>query len=276
MLLSIGASAARSSSSMAIRTLPSFSTAAAPRFSDTLWSQLEQPLEKMHRHPFVAAVRDGSIDEATMRFYLEQDFLYLIHYGRAFKILSARVQGVEGSAAAERASKMLTACAAGLDPKKLGQDSKSAFALARLNWDALKDTEQAPYTRLYTDHLLKAATLDPYPSAITALLPCPLTYQRLFSDKDPADGSLPHVLSSSSASDSTKLCKAWVEHYGSPSYRAYVNKWCSIIDDVAAEASDAELAAMRREFDLATRMEYLFWDMAWERRSDWGLKVQRF
>ena len=124
----------------------------------------------------------------------------------------------------------------------------------------------------------QAATLDPYPSAITALLPCPLTYQRLFSDKDPADGTLPHVLSSSSASasDSTKLCKAWVEHYGSPSYRAYVNKWCSIIDDVAAEASDAELAAMRREFDLATRMECLFWDMAWERRGDWGLEVQRF
>ena len=49
--LSRASAAARSSSSMAIRTLPSFSTAAAPLFSDTLWSQLERPLEKMHRHP---------------------------------------------------------------------------------------------------------------------------------------------------------------------------------------------------------------------------------
>ena len=61
------------------------------RFSAVLWGSLRYPMEKMRKHPFVVSVRDGSIDEDTMRWYLEQDFLYLVHYGRAFKILSARV-----------------------------------------------------------------------------------------------------------------------------------------------------------------------------------------
>jgi thiaminase/transcriptional activator TenA len=234
-----------------------------PRFSDALWDALRYPLEKMRKHPFVKGVRDGTVDERTMRFYLEQDFIYVIHYGRAIKMLSARVP-------AERAAQHLTAIAAALDPTRLGQDTDSAFSIAGLKWSNLKSVEQAPYTRLYTDHLLATACLDPYPSALAALLPCPMTYQRLFGEPD-LDGSPRPVMRSTPTSVQAQLCRAWVAHYGSPGYKRSVSKWETIIDEVAADASPTEQEAMLREFDLATRMEYLFWDMASGRLDSWGL-----
>ena len=82
------------------------------RFSAVLWGSLRYPMEKMRKHPFVVSVRDGSIDHSTMRWYLEQDFLYLVHYGRAFKILSARVP-------VENAARHLTSCAEALSPSRL-------------------------------------------------------------------------------------------------------------------------------------------------------------
>ena len=232
------------------------------RFSAVLWGSLRYPMEKMRKHPFVVSVRDGSIDVGTMRWYLEQDFLYLVHYGRAFKILSARVP-------VENAARHLTSCAEALSPTRLGKEAASAFAIAGLKYEDVMQAEQAPYTRLYTDHLLATACLDPYPSAMASLMPCPMTYQRLFSEPEP-DGSPPPVMQSEPATESAKLCKAWVKHYGSKGYRAYVSKWEKIIDEVAEQASAAEQDAMLKEFDLATRMEYMFWEMAEHRLEDWG------
>jgi len=232
------------------------------RFSTVLWGSLRYPMEKMRKHPFVLSVRDGSIDEATMRWYLEQDFLYLVHYGRAFKILSARVP-------VENAARHLTSCAEALSPSRLGKEAASAFAIAGLKYEDVMQLEQAPYTRLYTDHLLATACLDPYPSAMVALMPCPMTYQQLFSAPE-SDGSPPPVMLSQPKTESAKLCKAWVRHYGSKGYKAYVSKWETIIDEVAEQTSASEQDAMLKEFDLATRMEYLFWEMSWNQLESWG------
>ena len=111
----------------------------------------------MSVHPFVSGVRAGTVDEKTMHFYLEQDFLYLVHYGRAMKILSARCP--------ERPSRLLSLVASGLDPYQL--ERNTIWKMAGLIWADLKHAEQAPYTRLYTDHLLATACLDPCVPAAT-------------------------------------------------------------------------------------------------------------
>ena len=96
-----------------------------------------------------------------------------------------------------------------------------------------------------------------------------MSYQRLFSDPEP-DGSPPLVLQGDPRSEGAKLAHAWVSAYRSESYRKSITKWEQVIDEVAANASPIEQQAMLREFDLATRMEHLFWDMSWNRMEEWG------
>eukprot|EP01047_Picozoa_sp_COSAG01_P043109 COSAG01_NODE_3809_length_5675_cov_5.163349_1_plen_328_part_10 len=224
------------------------------RFSASLWRSLEPPLEKMRAHPFIRGVRDGTIGEASMYFYLQQDFLFLVHYGRTMRILSARMPP------SEPASRLLSRVADCLDPVEI--EKHAAFDLAGLRWADLKTLEQAPYTRLYTDHLLATACLDSHGSAFVSLLPCPMTYVRLFSDPEP-DGSPPRVLCTKPDSTAAKMCHAWVSYYTDPAYEAGVEKWQAAADGLAANVSVIERRAMLREFDLSTRMESLFWDMAW-------------
>ena len=232
------------------------------RFRASLWRSLESgPLEKMSRHPFVTGLRDGTVDEQSMRFYLEQDFLYCVQYGRAMQVLSARIT-------TERAANLLSRTAAALAPAKL--EEHSAFAVAGLRWSELKTVEQAPYTRLYTDHLLAAAALDPAPSAFVSLLPCPFTYQRLFSAPEP-DGSPAPVLRTEPTTEAEKLCHAWVSYYSSEDYARGISVWEEVVDEVAADATPMEQQAMLREFDLSTRLEWKFWEMASEGLDDWGL-----
>ena len=41
-------------------------------------------------HPFVRSLGDGSLDDAAFRFYIRQDYLFLIDYGRLLSLGAAR------------------------------------------------------------------------------------------------------------------------------------------------------------------------------------------
>ena len=40
--------------------------------------------EGYHAHPFVRGIADGSLDEDKFRFYMIQDYIYLIDYAKVF------------------------------------------------------------------------------------------------------------------------------------------------------------------------------------------------
>ena len=46
-------------------------------------------------HPFVRGLEDGSLDEAAFAFYIRQDYLFLIDYGRLLSLGAARAPRLE-------------------------------------------------------------------------------------------------------------------------------------------------------------------------------------
>ena len=51
-------------------------------FSDQLRQAAADVWEAQHQHPFVCGIRDGTLDADRFRFYVRQDYLFLIDYGR--------------------------------------------------------------------------------------------------------------------------------------------------------------------------------------------------
>lgn len=58
------------------------------RFLDSskeIWAQY-------HAHPFVKGIGDGSLDKKKFKYYILQDYLYLIDYAKVFSIGAAKAQ----------------------------------------------------------------------------------------------------------------------------------------------------------------------------------------
>ena len=53
--------------------------------SKEIWKQY-------HKHPFVRGIGDGTLDKEKFRFYIIQDYLYLIDYAKVFSIGAAKAQ----------------------------------------------------------------------------------------------------------------------------------------------------------------------------------------
>ncbi|GAG24975.1 unnamed protein product, partial [marine sediment metagenome] len=58
------------------------------RFSDRLYRLARPVWEAQHNHPFVGGIGDGTLDIEKFKFWVRQDYLFLIDYAR----LQGRIQ----------------------------------------------------------------------------------------------------------------------------------------------------------------------------------------
>ena len=51
--------------------------------------------EAYHEHPFVKGIADGSLDKEKFKYYMIQDYLYLLDYTKVFAIGVAKAKDME-------------------------------------------------------------------------------------------------------------------------------------------------------------------------------------
>jgi thiaminase (transcriptional activator TenA) len=197
--------------------------------------------EAQHAHPFVRGVGDGTLDEARFRFYIRQDYRFLIDYGRLLAL---------GTARAPRVAEMRRF--AGLSQSVLETEMALHVGFAQ-RWgiatDALETEPAAPATAAYTDFLLRTAALGDYAELVAALLPCMWGYaeigERLAREPPPPD---------------PRYAK-WIATYADPEFGALA-AWCrGLVDRLAAQTGDAGRERMRRAFLMCSEHELAFWDV---------------
>jgi thiaminase/transcriptional activator TenA len=64
-------------------------------FSDQLRHAAADVWQAQHEHPFVRGIGDGTLDPERFRFYVRQDYLFLIEYGRLLALACARAPRLE-------------------------------------------------------------------------------------------------------------------------------------------------------------------------------------
>ncbi|WP_432562343.1 TenA family protein [Kineococcus sp. SYSU DK003] len=221
-------------------------------FTDTTWQRTADLRAAIEESQFLAELGDGTLDPATFRHYLEQDALYLAGYARALSLLAARAPGADSagfwSSSAHGAAVVESALHAdlldsGLLPPATGTPQAS------------------PTTLGYVSYLVAAAATAPYPVAAAAVLPCFWIYadagRRLAARADLVAAEGPgHPYA------------RWVATYDAPGFHASVATARRLVDEAAAEHTEAVQEAMHEAFAVATRYEWLFWETA-HRRETW-------
>src|SRR4030042_755072 len=136
----------------------------AERFSDRLYRAAQFVWEAQHRHPFVRGIGDGTLDVGKFRFWVRQDYLFLIDYARLLALAVARAPDLPTM---RRFADLVQATLNG------GMDLHPSYAAGfGISLQALEAEEKAPTTHGYTDFLLRVAPVGDFAGVGAALLPC--------------------------------------------------------------------------------------------------------
>ena len=195
-------------------------------------------------HPFITGIGDGSLPVDRFKYYVIQDYVYLIDYSRALAIASARAIDLQDMS-----------WFAGLLDETLNQEMalhRSYCQEFGINLQELESVEPASTTKSYTNFLLKTAYKGSFGELVASLLPCQWGYWEI------GDHLLKRGLPTSAP-----LYAQWIKMYTSEEFTELAHQIREMADRIGGGAGLVEQAAMRQAYTDSVRLEHRFWDMAY-------------
>ncbi len=198
-------------------------------------------------HSFVKKLGDGSLPREAYLRYLVQDYLFLVHFSRAWALAVVK---------SETLSEMKLASAT-VDALVNVEMQHHVDICARYGIDeqALFDATEAPENLAYTRFVLDAGLSGDLVDLLAALAPCIFGY-----------GEIGAGLAKQTSSDNPYT--EWIETYASDTYQQVCIEVGGLIDAALARRIGTDFTDSPRwerlteRFITASRLEAGFWDMA--------------
>ncbi len=217
------------------------------QFTDELRQSAAPIWEADLRHPFVRGIADGTLPMEKFKFYLIQDYLFLLDYSRVF---AYGVIKAPDEATMALFSQLLNETLNTEMDLHRGYCEKFGISAAEM-----EQAPVAPTTHAYTRHVLNVAQSGTLAELIAGVLPCQWGYAEIGTTLAEQGGS------------PEPLYQEWIEMYASEAFLA-LGKWLrSLLNELTAESSSAEKERLKRHFLFSSRYEYLFWEMAWTQEA---------
>lgn len=199
------------------------------------------------KHPFVQGLGKGDLAEEKFRWYLIQDYLFLVDYAKVFALAATKAKDVATMGYLARlASDTLNSEMA------LHRQCCAEFGIAA---QALEQAEASPTTRGYCGHLLRVAWSGDLAEIIASVLPCQWGYSEiaLHLQKQGMPAEVRY--------------RNWIEQYASAEFSAYGAWLREQMERFASGLNAARRADLQRIFLESSRWELRFWEMAWRGES---------
>src|SRR5690606_12223451 len=124
--------------------------------------------QRYTHHPFVEGLRDGSLPREAFLHYLRQDYVFLIHFARAWALAAAKAETLEEMQAASATVHALVHV-----EMPLHVETCAGEGISR---DELEATPERRENLAYTRYVLEAGYSDDFLDLTAALAPCVLGY----------------------------------------------------------------------------------------------------
>ncbi|ADI00097.1 thiaminase II [Salisediminibacterium selenitireducens] len=213
-------------------------------FSDRLRSKLGPVWRQNHEHPFVKGLGSGELEETKFRFFMVQDYLYLIEYAKLFAI---------GTVKATDLKTMQTFATL------LESTMNSEMALHReyakefgISEEELEQAEPSPVTLAYTHYMLHVGNNGGLAELVAALLPCMWSYAEIGKELEGVPGAVEGPYGE------------WIRTYADEEFQSLNRQTIDLLDELAEGKPERELKRLEEIFLNTTRFEYLFWDMSYK------------
>lgn len=213
-------------------------------FSDRLFQKVKPIWEKNHQHPFVQGIGHGTLEKSKFRFYMVQDYLYLIDYSKLFALGAVKAHDVQTMGEFAKLLDSTLNVEMGLH-----RDYAKKFDISL---EELESAKPSPTTLAYTHYMLHVSQNGTLAELVAALLPCMWSYWEIGKDLSKIPGSTEHA-----------FYGEWVKMYASDEFGQLSIWLIDLINKLAEGKSEAELNHLEEIFLNTSRFEYMFWDMSY-------------
>ena len=200
-------------------------------------------------HPFVRGIADGTLDKEKFKYYMIQDYLYLIDYARVFAL--GTVKSTD--------SETMKLCAAYVKQILDGEMDIHKGYMHRLgiSLEEAETTKPALDNISYTSYMLRVAYDGGAPEVMAAILSCAVSYEVIGK----------HIVEKNPKAAEHEFYGEWISGYSAPEYAEANRKLEALTERLIADCGDERFARLKEIFINCSRYEGAFWDMAWEMRA---------
>ena len=198
-------------------------------------------------HPFVTGIGDGSLPVEKFRHFMLQDYLYLFDYARVFALGVVKARDPE----------LMRTFAQNVDAILGGEMKIHRAYMKRLGIteEQVFRVKPALDNLSYTNYMLAVANAGSPMEIVAAILACSWSYAEIGQALAARPGAAEHP-----------FYGEWIRGYASEEYAATNHALIQLMDRLAADATEEQLAYLTDIFVNCSRYELGFWDMSWELR----------
>src|SRR5437899_807775 len=201
-------------------------------------------------HEFVLQLASGVLPEPCFRRYLVQDYLFLIHFARAWGLAIYKSDTLSEMRRAQRL------VAATLDVEiGLHIDYCRGWGLSET---AMAAEPEAPATIAYTRFVLDRGLAGDRLDLEVALAPCVVGYAVIAAER---------IGDSATRLDGNSY-REWLEMYSGSDYQSLAGEAAAALDEqFARRGGEGRFASLAANFAAAARLEADFWEMGLDAQS---------
>ncbi|KAL1301808.1 hypothetical protein AAFC00_005999 [Neodothiora populina] len=207
-------------------------------------SDVAEVWQKFTHHEFVEQLGNGTLPVEKFKFYMAQDYLYLLQFARANALAGYKAKTLAGVAAS---------AAIVLHIQHETQLHVSECEELGLSLEEMENMEEHQACTAYSRYILDVGQSEDWFALQMALLPCLLGYsviaKRLHSIQDPEKPK------------EANRYRKWIDNYVADDYNEAVIKGCALVEAHAGNQSPQRIEELVKIFIHATRMEAGFWEM---------------
>lgn len=222
-------------------------------FSRELKEKAKRVWEDGYQHPFVQELGRGVLEKETFKFYLLQDYQYLLSYAKVFALAALKAESEDMMA-------RFTAIQHGVlnEEMNLHRAYMKGFGISK---EEAASAKPSLLNRAYTANMLAAGQSGGVADIMAAVFPCAWTYYdyacRLKNDyADKLEDN---------------FYRSWIESYAGPAFLESFEWFYDALDGLCESKSTRERARIEDIFISSVEFEYLFWDMSYKRQMSYAL-----
>jgi thiaminase/transcriptional activator TenA len=216
-----------------------------------LKSKAAKVWEDGYNHPFVQELGQGVLDKEKFKFYLLQDYLYLLQYAKVFAIAAVKSHTEELMTGFTMSQYYILA-----GEMNLHREYMAGFGVAQ---GEILTVKPSLYNRTYTANMLSYGLTGGLAEVLASVFPCAWTYadygRRL---KEQYADRL-----------ESNYYKSWIETYASDEFSDSFEWFYDALDQLVANMTEEQRGRIEEIFISSVEFEYLFWEMAYHQQMSY-------